>query len=321
MLGVVLFLAIVGASCYFYCVRRRARAVRQHAILETGRKYFNDKNEVGVAQVPHSSVPSGEMESATLSTSKGYGFGLGLRRAFTFMSRKSKAASSDSTGTSPNGTATHAEFYPMTPLYHRDEKLFSVNTLTENYVVLSPPLESEKLAPGWYNPVARTPRTFKEAHGFILPELRIEHVGSVEDDYDDDADVKTLTSRQDEALAATLCLSPRTSEGFSAFDGVTALPKVDVDTGEYIKQTPEEQQPEVLQVRDTSPFRVDMAAVFGARMGSRDSKRGLAGVVAAHGLKCAPNYIGEPTWTMADKAITQKNRRRRVPWDPNPCPW
>ncbi|KAF8557683.1 hypothetical protein OG21DRAFT_1505182 [Imleria badia] len=269
VLAAVLFLVLVGIFYYACWVRRKARTVNQHTLLRAGRKPSNDKVGADIEQVPSSRE---ELESTSLSTSKGYGFGLGLRRGFPFAYRKGKIGSSSS-GILRNGTGAQAESHPMTPQWVRDEKRLSMYTLTET-LPLAP--ESEKLAPGWYNPVARTPssfkytRCYKGTHGILLPELRMAQMGAIDDD-DDDADCKTLTSRQDEALAATLLLSPRTSEALPAFDGPTPS-KLDITALDGTRPSQASQQPEFLRVRDTSPFRVDVSAIFGAHKGRRDSR-------------------------------------------------
>ena len=256
-------------------MRRRARAINQHTFLQgvrTRSKGADEWDENGGADAERvaniSSSSREELESTSLSASKGYGFGLGLRRGFPFAYRKSKMGSSSS-GRSRNGTGAQAESHPMTPQCDRDEKRFSIYTLTEN---LPHAPESEKLAPGWCNPVARTPSSFKyarcyeESHGILIPELRVEPMGAV--DEDDDADVKTLTSRQDETLAATLLLSPRISEALAAPEGPVPSNNTPDGTG----QSQGNQQPEVLYLRDTSPFRVDVSTIFGTRRGNRDSR-------------------------------------------------
>ena len=254
-------------------MRRKARIVNQHAFLQAGRKRYNN-NGADIEQVDNLSPSSREeLESTSLSTSKGYGFGLGLRLGFPFTSRKGKMGSSSS-GRSRNWTGAQAESHPMTPQCDRDEKRLSMYTLTES-IPHAP--ESEKLAPGWYNPVARTPpsfkytRCYKETNGILLPELHMAPTGLI--DYeDDDDDVKTLTSRQDEALAATLSLSPRTSEALAAFDGPTPS-KLDINAPDSARPSQSNRRPEFLRVRDTSPFRVDVSAILGAYKDSRDSRR------------------------------------------------
>ena len=277
VLAVVLFLVIVGVFYYACCVRRKARAVSQRSFLRGG-KSSNEKGDIDIERVTNTCRPSREeMESMSLSTSKGYGFGLGLRRGFILTSRKNKLGSSSS-GRSRNGTNAQVEFHPMTPPGDRDEKRISIFTLTEDLPVLVDAPESEKLAPGWCNPVARTPpffsydRHWKGTEGILLPELRVEPVGPGDNDNGDDADVKTLTSRQDEALAATLLLSPRTSEALAPIEGrmVSRLP---VDAQDNTRHSAESRRLELPQVRDVSPFRVDVSTIFGARKGARDSRR------------------------------------------------
>jgi hypothetical protein len=167
----------------------------------------------------------------------------------------------------------------MTPQYDHDDKRFSINTLTVDLPVLPHAPESEKLAPGWTNPIARTSFASKNSyaglgqHGFLLPELLVEMVGSAGDDNDDDADAKTLTSRQDEALAATLTLCPRTSEAPAGF-GTETHSMLSVDGQDYTRQPHQSQQnSQFLEVRETSPFRVDVAAILGTFKGNHDSRR------------------------------------------------
>lgn len=281
MLAAILFLVIAGIIYYACWVRRRrkTRIVNQHTFLRGGRKLPHDRVVVDVEQVAYTSPSSGEeLESTSLSTSKGYGFGLGMRRGFPFAYRKNKMGSSSS-GRLANGT--HAESHLMTPQCDRDEKRLSIYTLTED--VPHPP-ESEKLAPGWSNPVARTPPSFKltrykDTHGILLPELHGAPMGPIDDVDDDDADVKTLTSRQDEALAATLLLSPRTSEAHVAS---TAQAQAD-------------QELELLQVRNTTPFRVDVSTIFGPRKGNRDSR--------------ATSGSGSSTWSKVRSRLYRKAHR------------
>ena len=271
MLAAILFLVIVGILYYAWWVRRKARAVNQRTFLRGEIKRSTVERGADVEQRDPDMSPScEEFESTSLSTSKGYGFGLGLRRGFPFAYRKNKLGS-DSSGRSRNGAGVQAESHPMTAQYDPDEKRFSMYTLTED---LPHAPESEKLAPGWSNPVARIPPSFKftdcykEIHGALLPELRVTLTGPSDDD---DADVKTLTSRQDEALAATLSLSPRISEAHTAFVGPRPS-QPDVSDPDSAKQPQANQRDEFLHVRDTSPFRVDMSGIFGTRKGSRDSR-------------------------------------------------
>ncbi|KAG8214104.1 hypothetical protein J3R82DRAFT_10863 [Butyriboletus roseoflavus] len=292
VLAVILFLVIVGIFYYACCVRRRARRrpASQHTFLRGGRRRPDEKGDIDVERVATISPPSGEeLESSSLSTSKGYGFGLGLRRGFSFAHRKNKMGGG-SNGRSHNGIGAQAESYPMTPQFDRDEKRCFINTVTEVFPVLARAPESEKLAPGWSNPVARTHKydcCYKQTPGFLIPELRVERVGPVDDDSDDDADVKTLTSRQDETLAATLSLSPRTSEALAASDGAT-LSKLGIEAQDGTRQSHENQQPELLQVPETTPFRVDVAAIFGARKSYRDSGSGSSS--SAWSKVCAKLY-------------------------------
>lgn len=273
VLAAVLFLVIAGIFYYACWVRRKSRAINQHAFLFPRRRSsrFDEKGGDDVEPVANIGPASREeLESNSLSTSKGYGFGLGLRRGFPFAYRKNKAGSSSS-GRSRNGNGAQVESHPMIPQYDRDDKRVSLYTLSEN---LPHAPESEKLAPGWSNPV--TSPSFKHAHryngtrGILLPGLRAEPMGPAgdDDDDDDDADVKTLSSRQDETLAATLSLSPRTAEAPATFDGLVPS-QLDISAPDSTGQSQENQQPELLHVRDISPFRVDVSAIFGTRRGSR----------------------------------------------------
>lgn len=263
VLAAILFLVLVGIFYYACCIRRKARrAINRHTSLRRGRERSNYKGGADAERVANISLPSGEeLESTSLSTSKGYGFGLGLRRGFPFTYRKNKLGSSSS-GRSRHGIDTQAEFNPMTSQFDRDEKRLSIYTLTEILPVLEHAPESEKLAPGWCNPPS-----FKYGRFY----KGTPRVGPVDDDDDDDADVKTLTSRQDETLAATLSLSPRTSEAVAAPDGAI-LPKLGYAQDEDTRQLHENWQP-ILQVREASAFRVDVSAIFGTHKDNCDSKR------------------------------------------------
>jgi len=275
VLAAVLFLVVVGIL-YYACWVRKTRAINRHAFLFPRRGSSRSDEKGGADVEPVANIgPSSreELESTSLSTSKGYGFGLGLRRVFPFAYRKNKMGSSSS-GRSRNGNGAQVESHPMTPQYDRDDKRVSLYTLSED---LPHALESEKLAPGWCNPV--TSPSFKHAHryngtrGVLLPGLRAEPmapVGDGDDDDDDDADVKTLTSRQDETLAATLSLSPRTAEAPAAFDGLMES-QLDINAPDSAGQSQENQQPELLHVRDISPFRVDLSTIFGTHRGNGDS--------------------------------------------------
>ena len=265
MLAAVLVLVIAGVSYYICWLRWRARAINQHTFLRGARKRFSENDGADVERVANISPSSrGELESTSLSSNKGYGFGLGLRRGFPFAFRKSKMGGG-SGGGSRNWVGAQVESHPMTPQYGRDEKRLSIYTLTDN---LPRAPESEKLAPGWSNPPSsfKYAHCYKGTHGISLPELRVELMGPGDDD-DDDADVKTLTSRQDETLAATLSLSPRISEAVATSDGPVPSKNAPDNTG----QSQGNQQPGLLRVRETSPFRVDVSTIFGTRRGNRDS--------------------------------------------------
>ncbi|KAF8134454.1 hypothetical protein EV363DRAFT_1430019 [Boletus edulis] len=274
VLAAVLLLVITGILYYACWMRQKARARNQPTFLRGVRKRLKEQGGADVERVTNVTPSScEELESTNLSTSKGYGFGLGLRRGFPFAYRKGKTGS-HSSGKSHNGVGAQAEAHPMTPQYDRDEKRFSVSTLTEDLPLVP---ESEKLAPGWSNPVARTPpsfkytRHYKDLNGILLPELHVAPTGPIDDDDDDDADVKTLTSRQDETLAATLLLSPRTSEALATFDG-PMLSRPDVNAPDRTKQPRATQPPQYLRVRDTSPFRVDVSSIIGTRKEKRNSR-------------------------------------------------
>ncbi|KIJ68089.1 hypothetical protein HYDPIDRAFT_25534 [Hydnomerulius pinastri MD-312] len=279
VLAAVLGLLIFGVALYyFFVVRRRSRPVKKQASLQRSETSRDEKLDPDVERVIDISPPPGEedVEIMSLSTSKGYGFGLGLRRGFPFAYRKSGKSGSGSSGRSRNGSGTRPESHPMTFQYGYDDKRFSINTLTADLPVLAHVPESEKLAPGWTNPVARTSFASKSghgrigSHGFLLPELRVEEVGAEDDDADDeDEDAKTLTSRQDEALAATLSLSPRTSEAPPGF-GAAMRSVLGLDAHDDPRQPrPSQRDSQFLQVRETSPFRVDVGAI----LGNRDSRR------------------------------------------------
>lgn len=268
MLSVVLFLVIVAIFGYVCCIRGRTRV---RPTLGGPRKPSNEKRNTDVEQVPNGSPRSAEeLESTSLSTSKGYGFGLGLRAGPLLASLKNKIGSSSSVK-SRNGTVPHVESPLMPPPRDPDEKRLSMFTLTED--LMDPP-ESEKLAPGWSYSIARPPsflkhNSWKGARDLAIPELRVDAVACTDDE---DVDVKTPTLRQDEALAATLLLSPRTSEAVPPIDRTVVLKPSD-DAQGSTGHSDENQQPEFLQVRDTSPFRIDVSAIFSTRKGSRSSKR------------------------------------------------
>ncbi|KAF8840701.1 hypothetical protein BDN67DRAFT_968142 [Paxillus ammoniavirescens] len=282
VLAGVLCLVIFGALYYACFLRRKTRPVKKRAAPPRTQTFDDEKVDPNIERVIDISPPPGEeeLEFNSLSTNKGYGFGLGVRRGFPFAYRKGKAGSSSS-GKSRSGNGVQAESHPMTSQYDHDDKRFSLSTLTADLPVLPHAPESEKLAPGWTNPIARTSFASKNSyaglgqHGFLLPELLVEMVGTAGDDndYDTDADAKTLTSRQDEALAATLTLCPRTSEAPAGF-GTAMDSMLGVDGQDYTRQPRQSQQnSHFLEVRETSPFRVDVAAILGTPKGNRDSRR------------------------------------------------
>ncbi|KAF9227156.1 hypothetical protein BS17DRAFT_775055 [Gyrodon lividus] len=289
VLAAVLGIVIIGTLYYVCFMRRKTRPVKKRVSLLRSQTFNDEKLDPNVERVVDISPPPGDEESDihSLSTSKGYGFGLGLRRGFPFAYRKGKIGSGSS-GKTRNGSGARTESHPMTSQYDRDDKRFSMSTLTADLPVLAHVPESEKLAPGWSNPIARTAFASKNSHshmgrhGFLLPELRVEAAGAADDDDDDDADAdtdaKTLTSRQDEALAATLTLSPRTSEAPAGFGFGMAMWSVPgLDGQDYSRQPRQHQRnSHFLQVRDTSPFRVDVSAIFETLKGKRDS-RGTSG--------------------------------------------
>ena len=207
-------------------------------------------------------VPSGEddLESNSLSASKGYGFGLGIRRGFPFSYRKTKPKSNSS----KSCQQTRHESHPMSPQYDHDDKRLSLSTLAVELPVLSYAPESEKLAPGWTNPAvhAKDSRTSMAGRGRLAPDLRLEGVGT-----DDAEDEKTLTSRQGEAIAATLSLSPRTSEAPFTF-----FPPSGLDVPNTREPRRRDRDDSFLRVRETSPFTLDIGAIFTSLKGKRDSR-------------------------------------------------
>ncbi|KAL4078287.1 hypothetical protein V8B97DRAFT_1245781 [Scleroderma yunnanense] len=265
VLAAVLVL-LLSAISYRYFVRRRnshrmRRPIPRH-------RTWDEKNYLDSHRfTDHGLLPGEEdLESNSLSASKGYGFGLGIRRGFPFAYRKAKSKSNS------NGKSSQLapyESHQMTPQYDHDDKRLSLSTLAAELPVLSYVPESEKLAPGWTNPVTRIlhpsePRTSIAGRVPLIPELRVEDVGS--DDGDDDA--KTLTSRQGEALAATLSLSPRTSEVPFSF----GFPPSGLDVPGDREPRRLERDDSFLQVRETSPFRLDVGAIFTSLKGKRDSR-------------------------------------------------
>ncbi|KAH7888925.1 hypothetical protein F5I97DRAFT_1925473 [Phlebopus sp. FC_14] len=276
VLAAVLILLILAIALYYFrIIRPRSHILKQNSLRHDTSS--DEKNDPDMERVIDISPPPAEedVEVGSLSTSKGYGFGLGLRLAFPFAHRKSKSRS-NSSGISRNGNSSRVLSDPMTPQYDRDDKRLSINTLTADLPVLGHAPESEKLAPGWTNPVTRTPQskgdhTHTGSHGFLLPELRVEDAGATDDDDESDVDAKTLTSRQDEALAATLSLSPRTSEAPPAFGAAMGM---SIRDDHRIPRRPERNS-QFLQVRETSPFRLDVGAIISSLRGNgnHDSRR------------------------------------------------
>ncbi|KAG6335696.1 hypothetical protein ID866_3402 [Astraeus odoratus] len=268
VLAAVLVLVVSVILYRFWVKRKRGYSKRNPMSMHRRHNIRDEKNNADPRRTCAISLPSGEedLESNNLSASKGYGFGLGLRRGFPFAYRKAKQKGGSS---SKSGGLSRYESHPMTPQYDRDDKRLSLSTLAADVPVLSYVPESEKLAPGWTNPAARTshasdPRVGVANYGRLVPELRIEDVG--DDDGDDDAE--TLTSRQGEALAATLSLSPRTSEAPTA----SRFPSEGFNVAD--ERSPRQLGRDVhyLQVRETSPFRLDVGAIFTSLKGKRDSR-------------------------------------------------
>ncbi|KAH7923144.1 hypothetical protein BV22DRAFT_1036682 [Leucogyrophana mollusca] len=275
--GVLILLLVCAAIYYFLIIRPRSRRRQLSVGVQRSVGSPQEEKRMDLEGVIDISPPPGdeEFEVTSMSTSKGYGFGLGLRRSFPFAYRKGKAGSSSSSGKSGEAVAMELR---ATPRYDFDDKRFSTNTLT---VDLSAP-ESEKLAPGWSNPAQRTSFSASSksghfrigSHGLLLPELRVDEAGDEDNEEDDDADAKTLTSRQDENLAATLSLSPRTSEAPGGFAAAIRRSVMGFETEEDRRQSSlAARDGHLLQVRETSPFRVDVGAILGTVRGNRDSKR------------------------------------------------
>lgn len=244
---------------YRYFIRRRNSLRTRKPVSRIRRgSTWDEKKYLDSRRTVDHNVPSGEedLESNSLSASKGYGFGLGIRRGFPFAYRKSKSKSNSS----KSGQRTRRESHLMSPQYDHDDKRFSLSTLAYEIPVLPYVPESEKLAPGWTNPCDTRTNTGRVR---LAPELQAQGVGA--NDADDDA--KTLTSRQGEAIAATLSLSPRTSEAPFAYFPPSG-PKVPGNR----EPRPLERVDSFLQVRETSPFRLDVGAIFTSLKGKRDSR-------------------------------------------------
>ncbi|KAG2154362.1 uncharacterized protein EDB93DRAFT_1320066 [Suillus bovinus] len=292
VLGAVLVVLIVCILMYWlFVVRPRARYRQKSS--HRSRKIMNPEHVIDIS-------PPGEEETevASLSTSKGYGFGLGLQRTFPFV-RKTKNGSSSS-GQVDNTRSRSVSHVAMPPEERDVDKRFSTNTLTVEFTALGFPPESEKLAPGWSNPIARTSlgsmgkgHARIGSHRLALPELYVEGVAA-EDVYDDDADAKTLTSRQDETLAATLSLSPRTSEApglfVSAVRSIAGIECAVTETDDRESSVPSRPGSRFLEVRETSPFRIDVGAILGQFRGRQDSRRTSGSGSSSWSRVCARLY-------------------------------
>lgn len=278
VLGAVLVVLIACILMYWlFVVRPRARRRRKSSQCRS-RKIVDPERVIDISPPPGEE----ETEVESLSTSKGYGFGLGLQRTFPFV-RKTKNGGS-SNGHVDNTRSRSVSHVGIPPEERDDDKRFSANTLTVEFTALGFPPESEKLAPGWTNPIAHASfssmgkgHTRVGSHRLALPELCVEEVGA-EDVYDDDdADAKTLTSRQDETLAATLSLSPRTSEApgifVSAVRSIAGIEGAVTENDGRESSVPSLSGSRFLEVRETSPFRVDVGAILGQLTGRQDSRR------------------------------------------------
>lgn len=302
ILGVVLVVLIACIIMYWLFVLRPRTRRRRRSIQCRTRKTVDPERVIDISPPPGEE----ETEVASLSTSKGYGFGLGLQRTFPFV-RKTKNGGSSS-GNVDNTRSRSVSHVAIPPEERDDDKRFSNNTLTVEFTALGFPPESEKLAPGWTNPIARTSfgsmgkgHTRIGSHRLALPELCVEEMGA-EDVYDDDddADAKTLTSRQDETLAATLSLSPRTSEAPGLF--VSAVRSIAVIEGAVtendgressvpsVPSVPSWPSSRFLEVRETSPFRVDVGAILGQLTGRQDSRRTSGSGSSSWSRVCARLY-------------------------------
>ncbi|KAI6121817.1 hypothetical protein F5141DRAFT_536756 [Pisolithus sp. B1] len=256
----VVLLSAIFYRCYIN--RRKSRRAKRSLSLTSRNNTRDEKHYQDPRPVSNFSAPAGEedLESNSLSASKGYGIGLGLRRGFSFAFRKAKQKSNPS---SKSSGPSRCEMHPMTVQCDLDDKRLSLSTFAADLPVLPYVPESEKLAPGWTNPAMRTSFA-SDAHKrrSLLPELRVEEV---DDEGEDDA--KTLTSRQGETIAATLSLSPRTSEAPATFHNL--LGNEDADN----RQTRTlGRDGHLLEVREISPFRLDVGAIFTSIKGKRDSR-------------------------------------------------
>lgn len=295
VLGAALVVLIACILMYWlFVVRPRARR-RQKSSHSRSRKMVDTGRVIDISPPCEE-----ETEVESLSSSKGYGFGLGLQRTFPFL-RKTKNGGGSSSHVD-NTRSRSVSHVAIPPEERGDDKRLSTNTLTVEFTALGFPPESEKLAPGWTNPIARTSfgsmgkgHTRVGSHRLALPELYMEEVGT-ENAYDDDADAKTLTSRQDETLAATLSLSPRTSEAPGLFvSAVRSIAGIEGAVTENDGREPELSVPSrpgsrFLEVRESSPFRVDVGAILGQLRGRQDSRRTSGSGNSSWSRVCARLY-------------------------------
>ncbi|KAG1751442.1 uncharacterized protein EDB91DRAFT_1243705 [Suillus paluster] len=298
VLGVALSVILACILVYWlFVVRPRARR-RRKPPSSSSRRQSNRNVTDSECVIDISSPGEEETEMASLSTSKGYGFGLGLQRTFPFFHKTKSRGSSSGHG---DNTRSRSVSHVAIPHEERDhDKRLSTNTLTVEFTALGFPPESEKLAPGWSNPVAHTlfgsmgkGHIQMGNHRVTLPKLRVGGVGA-EDVYDDDdADAKTLTSRQDETLVATLSLSPRTSEAPGLFS--SPLRSITGIEGAVTEEDGRESASfrrgsRLLEVRETSPFRVDVGAILGQLTGRQDSRRTSVSGASSWSRVCARLY-------------------------------
>lgn len=300
VLGTVLVIVIACIITYWLCVVRPRARRRQRSRHSRSRKTVDPERVIDISPPPGEE----ETEVESLSTSKGYGFGLGLQRTFPFV-RKTKNGGSSSGHV--DNTRSRSVSHVAIPTEERDDdKRFSTGTLTMEFTALGFPPESEKLAPGWTNPITRSSfssigkaHTRVGSHRLALPELRVEEVGAedvYDDGDDDDADAKTLTSRQDETLAATLSLGPRASEAPGLF--VSAVHSIAGIEGAVMENENDGRESSVssrpvsrfLEVRETSPFRVDVGAILGQLRGRQDSRRTSGSGNSSWSRVCARLY-------------------------------
>ncbi|KAG2342846.1 hypothetical protein BDR05DRAFT_963644 [Suillus weaverae] len=294
VLGAILVVLIACILIYWLSVVRPHARRRHKSSSSRTRKTAGSERVIDIS-------PPGEEETevASLSTSKGYGFGLGLQRTFPFV-RKTKNGGSSS-GHVDNTRSRSVSHVAIPPEERDDDKRLSTNTLTVEFTALGFPPESEKLAPGWTNPIARTSfgsmgkgHTRVGSHRLALPELCAEEVG-VQDVYDDDddADAKTLTSRQDETLAAMLSLSPRTSEAPGLFVSAVSFAGIEgavTENDGRESSVPSRPGSHFLEVRETSPFRVDVGAILNQLRGRQDSRRTSGSGSSSWSRVCARLY-------------------------------